>query len=99
MTKIFHIAWKELRSYFGSWMAYAILAGWLLVGAMFWNRIMLDAQQFGDFQIWPLYSNLLVILLFLAPLLTMRLFAEEKREGVATVARGRAGVVHAATRF
>ncbi|MDF2439156.1 MAG: gliding motility-associated transport system permease protein [Abditibacteriota bacterium] len=81
MSKIGHIAWKELRSYFSSWMAYAILAGWLLVGALIWSQIVFDAAAPGGFQIAPLYGNLLTILLFIAPLLTMRLLAEEKREG------------------
>lgn len=81
MSKIGHIAWKELRSYFSSWMAYAILAGWLFVGAIIWNQITLDTAAPGSFQIAPLYGNLLTILLFIAPLLTMRLLAEEKREG------------------
>jgi len=81
MSKIGHIAWKELKGYFSSWMAYAILAGWMLIGAMIWNQITFDAATPGGFQIAPLYGNLLTILLFIAPLLTMRLLAEEKREG------------------
>jgi ABC-2 type transport system permease protein len=81
MTKIGHIAWKELRSYFASWLAYALLAGWLFIGGYIFN-LMLGSEAFAqNFQLAPLFGQLLTIMLFIVPLLTMRLLAEERREG------------------
>jgi len=78
MSNILHIAWREWRSYFASWLAYALLAGWSVIGGLTW----LFALKFPDnFQLTSLYSNLLTMLLFLSPLLTMRLIADERREG------------------
>lgn len=79
MSKIGHIVWKELRSYFVSWLAYALLAGWVLIGGLTYVVMLSDASS--NFQIATLYGNLATMLLFVAPLLTMRLLAEERREG------------------
>jgi ABC-2 type transport system permease protein len=81
MAKIGHIAWKELRSYFGSWLAYALLAGWLFIGGYIFYLMIGNEAFTQNFQLSPLFGNLLTILLFMAPLLTMRLLAEERREG------------------
>lgn len=84
MTTIGHIAWKELRTYFTSWMAYILCAGWLfLSGLIFVLLVAQAAEAFGQgqFSLSPLYNNLIVVLLFIAPLLTMRLVAEERTNG------------------
>jgi gliding motility-associated transport system permease protein len=87
---------KELRSYFVSPVAYLLLAMFAVVfGFFFWNILGffiyrgVESQMRG--QMWPmnvneevirpLLSNVSVIGLFLIPMITMRLFAEEKRSG------------------
>lgn len=80
MTNIGHITWKELRSYFTSWIAYALLAGWLLFIGLLWAILLVGAT--GQFQPAAIFQNLaVVVLLFITPLLTMRLLAEERATG------------------
>ncbi len=88
---------RELVSYFASPIAYIILAIFaLMTGYFFYVRIQLynflslqfmkyqgyiDKFNIGDFIIKPLYANLAVILLLLLPIITMKSYAEEKRNG------------------
>lgn len=96
MSNTLTIFRKELNSYFNSPIAYLVLAFFgLLAGyffyiyvAMFVTRGM-EAQMMGrgmpmDVNEWvirPLLGNMSVIGLFMIPMITMRLFAEEKRSG------------------
>ena len=90
------IARKELNSYFRSPIAYGVMAFFALIAGYFFyvavvffvRRGMESAMMgqpapmdMGDFIIRPLFSNISVIGLFLIPMITMRLFAEEKRTG------------------
>jgi len=96
MRNIWIICRKELRSYFVSPIAYILLAMFAIVfGFFFWNALgyfvyvgfqsQMRGQAFpmniNEEVIRPLVSNVTVIGLFLIPLITMRLFAEEKRTG------------------
>lgn len=81
MAKIGHILWKELRAYFTSWMAYALLAGWLLIGGYSFRQVVAASVIYNQFSLLPIYQMLLVMLIFIAPLLTMRLVAEERNTG------------------
>lgn len=87
---------KELRSYFVSPIAYLLLAMFALIfGFFFWNMLGffvvsgMASQMRGEMfpmnvneqVIRPLLSNAAVIGLFFIPMITMRLFAEEKRTG------------------
>ncbi|MFN3322456.1 MAG: ABC transporter permease subunit [Bryobacteraceae bacterium] len=96
MKNIWVICRKELRSYFVSPIAYLLLAMFAVVfGFFFWNavgyfaNIGLQSQMMGrsfpmdmnEMVIRPLLMNVSVIGLFLIPMITMRLFAEEKRSG------------------
>lgn len=87
------IAKRDFRAYFTSPIAYIIISGFMvLMGWMFFahldhfNRQSLQFQQGGkgmsivDGIIRPLYGNMNVIFLFLVPFITMRLFAEEKKQ-------------------
>src|SRR3954447_23210365 len=96
MNNILTIFRKELNSYFNSPIAYLVMVFFGLIAgyffyvyvAIFVSRSM-EAQMGGrgmpmDVNEWvirPLLSNLSVIGLFLIPMITMRLFAEEKRSG------------------
>jgi ABC-2 type transport system permease protein len=87
---------KELNSYFSSPVAYLLLTMFAVIfGFFFWNAVGyfnlmgLEAQMRGqsfpmninEQVIRPLLSNVSVIGLFFIPMITMRLFAEEKRTG------------------
>jgi len=96
MRNIWVICRKELRSYFVSPIAYLLLGMFAIVfGFFFWNAVGyfvfagMEAQMRGGMYpmnlneqvVRPLISNVSVIGLFLIPMITMRLFAEEKRSG------------------
>ncbi|HYP09081.1 MAG TPA: ABC transporter permease [Bryobacteraceae bacterium] len=97
MTNILTIYRKELNSYFNSPIAYMVMALFgLLAGYFFYVYVaifvdrssqsqMMGGQSFpmdvNEWVIRQLLSNLSVIGLFMIPMLTMRLFAEEKRSG------------------
>lgn len=96
MSNILIICRKELKSYFASPIAYLLMTMFAVIfGFFFWNVVgyfvfMGMQQQMGgrpfpmnvnEQIIRPLLSNVSVIGLFLLPLITMRLFAEEKRSG------------------
>lgn len=96
MKNVWIIFHKEMRSYFVSPIAYALLTLFAVVcGFFFWNalglfinmgiQMQMSGQSFplnmNEEVIRPLLSNISVIGLFFIPLITMRLFAEEKRSG------------------
>src|SRR5277367_4805393 len=96
MRNIWTIWRKELRSYFVSPIAYLLLTMFALIfGFFFWNALGyfvmmgMESQMRGqptpmnlnEEVIRPLLSNASVIGLFFIPMITMRLFAEEKRSG------------------
>src|SRR5246127_2324306 len=96
MRNIWTVCAKELRSYFASPIAYLLLTMFgLIFGFFFWNALgyfviegmemQLRGQSFpmniNEQIIRPLLSNVSVVGLFFIPMITMRLFAEEKRSG------------------
>ncbi len=96
MRNIWTICRKELGSYFVSPIAYLLLTMFALIfGFFFWNALSFFVVEGMEMQlrgeavpmnineqiIRPLLMNVGVIFLFLIPLITMRLFAEEKRSG------------------
>ncbi|HSB17558.1 MAG TPA: ABC transporter permease [Bryobacteraceae bacterium] len=96
MRNVWTIYRKELKSYFASPIAYLLMAVFALIfgyffyvaTAIFVSRGM-ESQMMGrgfpmDVNEWvirPLMMNVSVIGLFMIPMITMRLFAEEKRSG------------------
>ena len=97
MKNIWVLAMKELKSYFASPIAYIVLAMFAVIFGYFFysataifvdysmrammQRGMAPPMNLNDFIIRPLLMNVSVIVLFLMPMVTMRLFAEEKRSG------------------
>jgi ABC-2 type transport system permease protein len=81
MAIIGHVCWKELKTYFTSWLAYAVLAGWVFIAGYTFALALYSASTAGSFYLAPIYQNFVVMLIFITPLLTMRLLAEERREG------------------
>jgi ABC-2 type transport system permease protein len=85
---------KEWRHYFGSPIAYVALCAWtLLFGAFFVASLSFFIDQtarmgpegskasLNEWLIRGLFHNTYVVAMFFAPMFTMRLFAEEKRQG------------------
>jgi ABC-2 type transport system permease protein len=97
MKNIGFIAKKELKAYFASPIAYVVIAIFLLLTGFFFYSLVwwfnaqsmqmaqnpYYAQQININQMvfTPLFHNISIILLLMLPLLTMRLFAEEKKIG------------------
>lgn len=96
MKNVLIICHKELKSYFASPIAYLLMAIFAVIfGFFFYSATAffvmrgMEAQMMGrgmpmDVNEWvirPLLSNASVIALFLIPMITMRLYAEEKRSG------------------
>ncbi len=94
IRNIWTIARRDFRSYFTTPIAYVILAFFLMVmGYMFFNMLGYFNEQAMSYQatnmgkslsltegvIRPLYGNMNVLLLLLTPAITMRLFAEERK--------------------
>ena len=96
MKNVLIICGKEIKSYFSSPIAYllmtifAIIFGYFFFSASaYFVQASMQSQMQGqnspmnvnDFIIGPLLGNASVVGLFLIPMISMRLFAEEKRQG------------------
>jgi len=78
MTNTIAIAERELKSFFVSPIAWIIAAAFMAMSGFLFSVILLNSNEAS---LRFLISNLSVILLFVAPFLTMRLLAEENRLG------------------
>ena len=78
MKAVRPLLYRELLSQFCSPIAYAALTVFLLLGGYFFS-VILNATQEASLRYS--FSNFSVTLLFLAPVLTMRLLSEEKKTG------------------
>jgi len=86
---------RELRSYFYSPVAYVVLTIFLLLGGYFFFAMLSAFSLYSqaaagnpgtminitEMVVRPLFGNLTFILLLIMPILTMRLFSEEKKSG------------------
>jgi gliding motility-associated transport system permease protein len=88
---------KEMRLFFGSPVAYVVFTFFLLISGWFFSQIFLyysdmsmrsfmqpgmaQSLNISESVMRPLFTNMSVVLLFFMPMLTMRLFAEEKKSG------------------
>jgi len=95
--RVWPIFKKELRLYFASPVAYVVLTIFLLIAGYFFYSIFafftlasmqsaMNPQMGRDLNVTdgvmrPLFSNVSVILLLLMPIITMRLFSEERKTG------------------
>jgi ABC-2 type transport system permease protein len=96
MQNILAIWQREMKSYFVSPVAYVILTIFLVLAGLFFFgnlsevvQFTLSQAQMGEsgqpidvpaYVVRSLFDTLTVILLFLIPMMTMRLFAEEKKQ-------------------
>jgi ABC-2 type transport system permease protein len=97
MKNIWFVTKKEIRTYFSSPIAYAVIAVFMLLIGFFYYSLIAwfnaqamqmaqnpyYAQQvnINEMVFTPLFHNMSIILLLVLPLLTMRLFSEEKKAG------------------
>src|SRR4030043_1538538 len=97
MKNIWNIAKKEIKTYFTSSIAYVVIVVFLVLVGFFFSSALSwfnsqaiqmaqnpnYAQQMNINQMvyTPLFHNMSIILLLMLPLLTMRLFSEEKKTG------------------
>ena len=97
MTKMLAIYRRELKYYFQSVTAYVAIGIFLAISGYFffslfryYNLISFQAARNPNFAqslnltdglLRPFFSNISIILLLVLPLLTMRLLAEEKKQG------------------
>jgi ABC-2 type transport system permease protein len=97
MKRIWAVLKKELRSYFVSPIAYVVGTSFLLIiGYLSYiqiilysmaslqtqsNPAMLSYLNINELVIYPIIINASIVFIFFVPLLTMRLFSEEKKAG------------------
>jgi len=90
---------RELMYYFNSAMAYAVMTVFVLLAGYFFYNLLgyfnlasIQTMQnpagarglnLTDAVLRPLFGNISIILILILPLLTMRLFAEERKSGTA----------------
>jgi ABC-2 type transport system permease protein len=95
MKHLWSIALKEIRSYFYSPIAYVLIAVFLIInGYMFSSIVSFASRQsvqllrfqgaapqinLNEMVFRPTFHNMSVVLLLIVPILTMRLFSEEKK--------------------
>ncbi|MFC1726246.1 ABC transporter permease subunit [candidate division KSB1 bacterium] len=101
MRRVTAVAYRELKSYFVSPIAYFVIAIFLLITGYFFYALL---SNFVDYTfsssaqaqyyrtappkvnvnmmvIRPLFHNISIVVIFMLPLITMKLFAEEKKQG------------------
>jgi len=73
---------REMKAYFVSPVAYVALIVFVFFAGYFFAVYMNSASRYqGEATMRMIFHNMSITMLFLAPLMTMRLFAEEKRSG------------------
>ena len=99
MKNTLTIAWREVRTYFTSPLAYVVIGVFLLLsGYIFWaslvrfsdlclrfasNPYFSSQLNVNDMVVRPLFGTMGIIFLLMIPAITMRLLADEKRTGTA----------------
>ncbi|MEW6407436.1 MAG: ABC transporter permease [Patescibacteria group bacterium] len=78
MSNILTIIKKELYSYFFSPVAYVVFTMYLVLAGYFFTVILLFTKEAS---LSGAFYNIVITLLFIIPLITMRLFAEERKLG------------------
>jgi len=97
MVNTYAILKKELRSYFTSPIAYMVITVFSVISGYFFyslfalfgvmsvqsmnNPQMQSALNITEEVVGPTFSTMSIIILFMTPFLTMRLFSEEKKSG------------------
>jgi ABC-2 type transport system permease protein len=77
-VKIWAVYRKELRSYFCSPLAYTVIGVYLALSGYFFSVILVTTKQLI---MTGVFANMGLMLVFIAPILTMRLLTAEESEG------------------
>jgi ABC-2 type transport system permease protein len=85
-VKFLVVCRRELGSYFGSFVAYILIAMFLVLSGYFFYSDLIFFVLFGGFALptglWQfVFIDMRFVAMLVLPLVTMRLFAEEKRLG------------------
>ena len=99
MRNVLAIAWREIRAYFASPLAYVVCGVFVgLCGFMFWasllrfsdlclrygnNPYVFQQLNVNDMVIRPIFGTMGIIFLLVIPMIAGRLLAEERRSGTA----------------
>ena len=78
MKRAWIIFRREAESYFRSPIAYVVASAFLLIAGFFFSMILSATQEAS---LRYTLSNMVITLLFLSPLVTMRLLSEERKSG------------------
>ena len=81
MHNTLSIAKRELVAYFTSPVAYVVTAAFLVIMGLLFGYVLTAPLQYRVASLSPVLGSVPVILLLVAPALTMRLLAEEQRSG------------------
>ena len=73
------VAWKEIQVYFGNPMAYIV--GLIFLGVTGFFFVLDLGNPFPEASLGNFYLGATIVLILLAPALTMRLLAEEQKLG------------------
>lgn len=78
MSNVWTITWRELKTYFASPLAYILSAFWLVLSGYFFSLNLFYSREAS---MRNLLSTIIFLFVLIAPLITMRLLAEEQRMG------------------
>jgi ABC-2 type transport system permease protein len=81
MRNMLAIMRKELRTYFVSPVAYVAIAAFLVMSGVFFALLVTAQPGSVEASLAIVFGNVSVVLLIVAPALTMRLLAEEQKSG------------------
>lgn len=84
MRNVLAVCTKELYTYFVSPIAYFVCFVFTAISGFLFSIMLITASNSGGtggFVMGTLFGNMAIILIFFTPVLTMRLFAEERKSG------------------
>jgi ABC-2 type transport system permease protein len=80
MIRIIAVTQRELSSFFFSPIAYVVLVGFLIVSGIFFGQFTLIPGSEASLE--RTFETMVLVLVFVLPMLTMRLLSEEYRSGM-----------------
>lgn len=83
MRNILAVCTKELYTYFVSPIAYFVIVVFTAISGFIFSNLLItfSGRSSGSAVMQYVFGNLAIILLFFTPVLTMKLFAEERKSG------------------
>jgi ABC-2 type transport system permease protein len=88
VSRVYALVLRELFLFLAGWFFFSLVVQFVAIvestssyAAMMQNRELMDRLNLNDLVISGLFGNFLVLYVFLIPVLTMRSFAEERKQG------------------